>query len=84
MAKRPTRRPHREESREENRPEISESREQAIRFLLNVLNATIYSSGEDYQSALEQFFPQLQALGHLVGAESLDEVSAFLRSTCCR
>ena len=52
---------------------------QAVRFLLNVINATIYSSGDDYQGALEEFFPQIQALGHLIGARSLDEVSEFLR-----
>lgn len=52
---------------------------QAVRFLLNVINATIYSSGEDYPGALEEFFPQVQALGHLIGARSLDEVSEFLR-----
>lgn len=52
---------------------------QAVRFLLNVINATIYSSGDDYRAALEEFFPQVQALGHLIGAKSLDEVSEFLR-----
>jgi hypothetical protein len=52
---------------------------QAVRFLLNVINATIYSSGEDYDGALEEFFPQVQALGHLIGARSLDDVSEFLR-----
>ncbi len=53
--------------------------EHAIRFLLNSINATIFSSGEDYDGALDEFFPQIQALGHLVGARSLDEVSSFLR-----
>ena len=53
---------------------------QAVRFLLNVINATIYSSGEDYHGAVLEFFPQIQALGHLVGASDLDEVSEFLRS----
>jgi len=52
---------------------------QAVRFLLNVINATIYSSGEDYDGALDEFFPQVQALGHLIGARNLDEVSEFLR-----
>lgn len=52
---------------------------QAVRFLLNVINATIYSSGDDYQGALEEFFPQIQALGQLIGARNLDEVSEFLR-----
>ncbi len=55
------------------------SQGQAIRFLLNVINATIYSSGEDYEGALEEFFPQVQALGHMIGARSIDEVSEFLR-----
>lgn len=53
--------------------------EQAVRFLLNVINATIYASGDDYPGALADFFPQVQALGHLVGARDLDEVSEFLR-----
>ena len=52
---------------------------QAVRFLLNVINATIYSSGDDYQGALTEFFPQVPALGHLIGARSIDEVSEFLR-----
>lgn len=51
----------------------------AVRFLLNSINATIYSSGDDYCEALEEFFPQVQALGHLIGARSIGEVSAFLR-----
>lgn len=55
------------------------SQGQAVRFLLNVINATIYSSGEDYEGALEEFFPQIQALGHLIGATSIDEASEFLR-----
>ena len=55
------------------------SQGQAVRFLLNVINATIYSSGDDYRGALQDFFPQVQALGHLVGARDLDEVSEFLR-----
>ncbi len=63
----------------EEKDEICESREQAVQFMLNVLNATIFSSGDDYPGALEQFFPQLQAIGHLIGAESIDEVSSFLR-----
>jgi hypothetical protein len=53
---------------------------QAVHFLLNVINATVYSSGEDYPNAVREFFPQLQALGHLIGAASLDEVSEFLRA----
>jgi hypothetical protein len=66
----------------ESAPETSSGKEQAIRFMLNVINATIYSSGEDYESALRDFFPQLQALGHLIGARDLDEVSAYLRRRC--
>ena len=52
---------------------------QSIRFLLNVINSTIYTSGDDYDGALTEFFPQLQALGSLIGARDLDEVSEFLR-----
>lgn len=57
--------------------EASES--QSIRFLLNVINATIYGSGDDYETALAEFFPQVQALGALIGARDLDEVSEFIR-----
>jgi hypothetical protein len=53
---------------------------QAVRFLLNVISATIYSSGDDYDSAVQEFFPQLQALGHLIGARDLEDVSEYLRS----
>ena len=60
-------------------PTPGEAQAQSIRFLLNVINATIYSSGDDYEGALEEFFPQIQALGYLVGARNLDEVSEFLR-----
>jgi len=52
---------------------------QAVRFLLNVINATIYASGDDYPGALNDFFPQVQALGHLIGAKNIDEVSEYLR-----
>jgi hypothetical protein len=58
------------------------TREEAVRFLFNVLNSTIYSSGENYDKALEDFFPQLEALGHLIGAESIDDISLFLRRSC--
>ena len=51
----------------------------AVRFLLNSINATIYASGDDYFEALQEFFPQVQALGHLIGARSINEVSSFLR-----
>ncbi len=56
-----------------------EQENHAVRFLLNSINATIYASGDDYVEALEEFFPQVQALGHLIGARSLGEVSMFLR-----
>ena len=59
-------------------PQVSE--DQGTRFLLNVINATIYSSGDDYEGSLEEFFPQIQALGHMIGASSIDEVSSFLRN----
>ncbi|MEM7230907.1 MAG: hypothetical protein AAF517_01950 [Planctomycetota bacterium] len=59
-----------------------EDQEQAAHFLLNVISATIYSSGEDYDRALEEFFTQVEALGRVIGAESVDEVSAFMRRTC--
>lgn len=52
---------------------------QAVRFLLNVINATIYASGDDYPGALSDFFPQIQALGHLIEARNIDDVSEFLR-----
>lgn len=64
---------HRHES-----PDVVEQNH-AVRFLLNSINATIYASGDDYCEALEEFFPQVQALGHLIGARSLSEVSVFLR-----
>jgi hypothetical protein len=59
--------------------DAQEIHSQAVRFLLNVINATIYSSGEDYCQAVEEFFPQIQALGQLIGATSIDEVGVFLR-----
>lgn len=58
------------------------TREEAVRFLLNVINSTIYSSGENYDRALRDFFPQLEALGHLIGADSIDDISLFLRRSC--
>jgi len=72
----PARRYHQEQD------DPCENREEAVEFMLNVVNATIFSSGGDYAGALEQFFPQLEALGHLIGAESLDDVSSFLRRNC--
>lgn len=59
--------------------DIQDIQAQSVRFLLNVINATIYSSGDDYDGALAEFFPQVQALGCLIGASSLDDVSEFLR-----
>lgn len=58
------------------------TREEAIRFLLGVINSTVYSSGESYDRALRDFFPQVEALGHLIGARSIDDVSLFLRRSC--
>ena len=54
-------------------------KEEAARFMLNLINATIYSSGHDYDRALRDFFTQVEALGLLIGASDLDEVSIFLR-----
>jgi hypothetical protein len=59
-----------------------DDRESAIRFMLNVINATICSSGDDYEGALREFFPQIQALGHLIGARDIDDVTLFLRRRC--
>ncbi len=59
-----------------------ETHEQAVSFMLNVINATIYSSGDNYEQALVDFFPQLEALGHLIGAGDLDEISFFMRRNC--
>ena len=69
----------RREGAEPESEDAVDSQIQAVRFLVNVVNATIYSSGQDYETAVSDFFPQLQALGHLIGAQDLDEVSAFLR-----
>ena len=68
-----------EEAFELDSPLIDDGNQYAVRFLLDSVNATIYASGDDYLGALGEFFPQIQALGHLVGARDLDEVSAFLR-----
>jgi hypothetical protein len=57
----------------------AEGQVQAIRFLLGVIDSTIYSSAADYAAAVDDFFPQLQALGHLIGARHIDDVSDFLR-----
>lgn len=54
-------------------------KEQAARFMLNMINATIYASGNDYDRALRDFFAQIEALGLLIGAADLDELSTFLR-----
>lgn len=82
----PTRRrrvPPSEDPFEETLEEQDEAiQEDAVRFMVQVLNATVYSSGEDYERSLHDFFPQLEALGHLIGARSLDEVSFFLRRQC--
>ena len=54
----------------------------AARLLLTAISATIYSSGENYGRALEDFFAQIEALGLVIGASDLDDVSAYLRRTC--
>jgi len=54
----------------------------AVDFMITMISATICSSGQDYDGALERFFPQLQALGEMIDAGGLDDVSACLRSTC--
>ncbi len=54
----------------------------AVDFMVTMISATICSSGQDYDGALERFFPQLQALGEMINARGLDDVSACLRSTC--
>ncbi len=61
-------------------PAASEEGNHAVRFLLDSINATIYSSGDDYYTSVEEFFPQVQALGHIIGARSISEVSAFIRN----
>ncbi|MBI4601503.1 MAG: hypothetical protein HY721_06005 [Planctomycetes bacterium] len=78
MEKEPTKKKGRPQGKAGGSP-MSSSHGQAVRFLLNVINATIYSSGDDYEAALQDFFPQIQALGHLIGARSIDEVSQYLR-----
>ena len=79
MKKEPTKKRYIPSEEMEDIDEQEELQMQSIRFLVNVVNATIYSSGDDYNAALEEFFPQIQALGSLIGAESIDEVSDFLR-----
>ncbi len=73
MEKEPVKRSHRAQ------PYSPENTEDAVQFLLNAVNATIFSSGDDYCGAIEEFFPQVQAIGHLIGARSLEEVSVFMR-----
>jgi hypothetical protein len=65
---------HRDDGDEED-----EEKEHATRFLLNLINATVYSSGENYERALRDFFTQVEALGLLIGATRIDDVSGFLR-----
>ena len=48
-------------------------------FMVTMIGATICSSGQDYNKAVERFFPQLQALGELIEVSSLDEISACMR-----
>ena len=54
----------------------------AVDFMITMIGATICSSGQDYEGAIERFFSQLQALGEMIEARDLDEVSACLRATC--
>ena len=54
----------------------------AVDFMITMIGATICSSGQDYNGALERIFPQLQALGQMIDARDLDEVSDCLRATC--
>ena len=53
----------------------------AVDFMVTMISATICSSGQDYNGAIERFFPQLQALGEMINARGLDDVSACLRGT---
>jgi len=62
--------------------EEANTHEQAVRSMLQVITATIYSSADDYDRAIGEFFAQLEALGRLIGARDLDDVSAFLRRRC--
>ena len=59
-----------------------EQQTDAIDFMVTMIAATICSSGQDYNAAVERFFPQLQTLGELIDASNLDDVSACLRATC--
>ena len=63
---------------EEEAVEVS-TREEAVRFMLHVITATVYASSEDYDQAVVDFFAQLEALGHLIGASDIDEVARFIR-----
>lgn len=66
----------------EDKVEETLTKEQAIRFLFHVLTGTIYASADDYDQAVEDFFTQIEALGLLIGAGGIDEVSLFLRNNC--
>ena len=66
-------------SASEHETDDHSNHEQAIRFMLKVIDATIYTSGENYERALKDFFAQLEALGHLIGAKELEEISGFIR-----
>ena len=56
-----------------------DERESRVVALLDALNRTIYSSGEDYDRALRLFFRQLAELGRVLGTKDLDELSVFIR-----
>ena len=59
--------------------EVCEEHRDAVDFMVTMIGATICSSGQDYNKAVERFFPQLQALGELIEVSSLDEISACMR-----
>lgn len=62
--------------------DVCEQHSDAVDFMVTMIGATICSSGQDYTTAIERFFPQLQALGELIDATNLDEISDCLRATC--
>ena len=51
-------------------------------FTIEKRNALPGFSLSHSNAALERIFPQLQALGQMVDARNLDEVSDCLRATC--
>ena len=67
--------------KEQQASEVCEQHTDAVDFMVTMIGATICSSGQDYNQAIERFFPQLQALGELIEVSSLDDISACLRGT---